>query len=73
MTPEERRRVFIDEVPQGQRPINDITRLYIQDRFAPPPNDHDVERESQHIAGNAWTRARSAFIREKFNRWFRRR
>jgi hypothetical protein len=72
MTPEERRQVFVDEVPEGQRPITDITHLYIQNRFAPPPADHDTQREAEHVASNAWTKARVAFIREKLHRWLRR-
>lgn len=72
MTPEERRQVFVDEVPEGQHPITDITHLYIHDRFAPPAADHDTQREAEHVASIAWTKARVAFIREKLHRWLRR-
>jgi transglutaminase-like putative cysteine protease len=71
-TPDERRRNLVDEVPEGEPPINSITELYTRDRFAPPVDDVEVQRRSVDEAGHSWTQARLAFLREKMRRWFRR-
>lgn len=67
-TPEERRLVLVDEVPDGEEPITGITGLYTQDRYAPP-----IPPEQQHAAEldarRAWRDARISFILEKFRRW----
>jgi hypothetical protein len=72
LTPDERRRRLIHEAPDGRQPINAITHLYIRDRFAPPVPE-DTQREAEHVAGTAWTKARAAFIMEKIRRWLGRR
>ena len=67
-TPEERRRELAKNVPDGKKPINDITYLYVENRFGPPrPKDKPAdETEAKH----AWSEARLAFIRRKFQKWF---
>lgn len=66
-TPNERRRVLVEAVPDGEHPINNITHLYTLDRFAPPHPDDQPRAEN--IARRAWREARLEFIREKFRRW----
>lgn len=66
-TPSERRRVLVEAVPDGERPINNITHLYTHDRFA-RPQPEDQER-AETIARRAWYEARIEFIREKIRRW----
>jgi hypothetical protein len=65
-TPDERRRYLVGEVPTGEKPINAITRAYIQNRYAPA---HRVDpRTKPEAIQEAWEEARWAFIRRKLDR-----
>lgn len=65
-TPDERRRYLVGEVPTGEKPINAITRAYIQNRYAP---EHRVDpRAKPETIDEAWEEARWAFIRRKLDR-----
>lgn len=66
-TPDERRRYLIGAVPEGEEPINSITRAYILDRYASPAK-RDGYRLSEQAAQSAWRQARQAFIRRKLRR-----
>ncbi|MBI5958294.1 MAG: transglutaminase domain-containing protein [Chloroflexi bacterium] len=63
-TPEERRQKLVDEIPEGSKPINAITRTYVEDRYAPPDRNKSGGVNSQ-IAQQAWQEARRTFIRRK--------
>lgn len=69
-TPDERRRVLIDGVPEGEKPINAITRAYVEDRYAAPEKIKDPAAGSSN-AHDAWQKARWAFIRRKLGWLFR--
>lgn len=71
-TPDERRRYLISEVPEGERPVNTITRLYIRDRYAAAPRLPE-QHESQSSVAEIWKDARRAFLRHKFGRFRRQR
>ena len=68
-TPDERRRALVGEVPEGEPPINAITRAYIEARYAPPQPD-DPQRV--RWVRQAWAEARRVLLRHKFARWLRR-
>ena len=68
-TPDERRRALVSEVPEGEPPINAITRAYIEARYAPPQPD-DPQRA--RWVRQAWAEARRVLLRRKFARWLRR-
>jgi hypothetical protein len=65
-TPDERRRYLVGEVPSGEKPINAITRAYIQNRYA--PKDRVNLEPQQEVIKEAWEEARWAFIRRKLDR-----
>lgn len=67
-TPEERRQTLINDVPDGERPITDITLLYTADRYA-PPQPENAQDEARKSAKRAWRDARMSFITEKLRRW----
>ena len=67
-TPEERRRVLVEEVPDGEQPIDMITHLYTRDRFGPPVSE-DYQEKNHTAAQKSWSSARMAFIFEKLRRW----
>ncbi len=67
-TPEERRLELVKNVPDGKKPINDITEMYVENRFAPPRITDKTADETE--AKLAWSEARMAFIRRKFQKWF---
>jgi transglutaminase-like putative cysteine protease len=67
-TPDERRRYLVDEVPEGEKPVNAITRAYVENRYGEPA-DREERIRSSHIAQQAWRDARRAFIRHKLARW----
>lgn len=69
-TPDERRRYMISEIPEGEPPINAITRSYIQNRYALVEAEEDQLNNA--IAQEAWRDARLIFIRRKLGRFFRR-
>jgi transglutaminase-like putative cysteine protease len=66
-TPDERRRFMIGELPEGEKPINFITRTYIQERYDRPDKQSAAAEQSQ-AAQEAWREARSVFIRRMFGR-----
>ncbi len=66
-TPDERRRYLIDEVPEGEKPINTITRAYIENRYA-APDRWQTDPAYQERAKEAWRDARWAFVRRKLAR-----
>jgi transglutaminase-like putative cysteine protease len=63
-TPDERRRYMVNELPEGETPINTITQAYIENRYA----EH-ISREAQihdsRVAQEAWQEARWTFVRRK--------
>jgi len=65
-TPDERRRYLVGEVPTGEKPINAITRAYIQNRYAPA--DRAAPAQPEDTIREAWEEARWAFIRRKLDR-----
>jgi hypothetical protein len=67
-TPEERRRTLVEEVPEGEQPIETITHLYTRDRFG-PPTSKDQQEKNNEVARQSWSTARLAFIFEKIRRW----
>ena len=69
-TPDEKRRALVSEVPEGEPPINAITRAYIEARYAPPQPD-DPQRA--RWVRQAWAEARRVLLRHKFARWLHRR
>ena len=69
-TPDERRRYLIGAVPEGEEPINSITRAYILDRYASPARQDGVANGQSVQA--AWREARMAFVQRKLA-WLRRR
>jgi hypothetical protein len=66
-TPDERRRYLVGKVPEGERPINTITRTYVEDRYA-RPGEPDTEIANSYSAREAWREARRTFIRRKLTR-----
>lgn len=64
-TPLERGRKLARSVPEGSRPIMDITDNYITERYAPP---NQVNRQDELDSDAAWRKARRAFIWNKFRR-----
>jgi transglutaminase-like putative cysteine protease len=71
-TPDERRRYLVDELPEGEKPINAITHAYIENRYAEPASREARVRNS-HVAQEAWQEARWTFIRRKLAQIFGRR
>jgi transglutaminase-like putative cysteine protease len=67
-TPDERRRFMIGRLPEGEKPINFITRAYIQERYDRPEKQGTFAEQSQ-AAQEAWREARWVFIRRKLGRW----
>ena len=67
-TPDERRRFMVSEIPEGEPPINTITRGYVQNRYAPA--DPESEGMGSQIAQDAWREARWVFIRRKIAELF---
>jgi len=67
-TPDERRRYLVGEVPEGEQPINAITRAYIQSRYDAPGKPNQLAEH--RLVKEAWQEARWLFIRHKFGRFF---
>ena len=68
-TPEERRQHIVTQLPQAERPVTAITRLYTVERYGAaqrrlPTEDH----RSYEVADQAWLDARGSIIK----RWLRR-
>jgi hypothetical protein len=68
-TPDERRRYLVGKVPEGEKPINTITRAYVEDRYAEPLRP-DSRVANSYLAQEAWREARRTFIRRKLARLF---
>jgi len=54
-------------VPEGEKPINTITRAYIENRYA-APDRWQTDPAYQERAKEAWRDARWAFVRRKLAR-----
>ncbi|MFW5692424.1 MAG: transglutaminase TgpA family protein, partial [Chloroflexota bacterium] len=67
-TTEERRRRIIQVIPQAQRPINAITRLYTVERYNREEPNPSREQQKNETVDSAWVDARSNILR----RWLRR-
>lgn len=66
-TPEERRRKVAQNLPQAERPVTAITRLYTSERYGPQRSADDIERREE-TANAAWGETRGRILR----RWLRR-
>ncbi|MBK8135859.1 MAG: hypothetical protein IPK52_08475 [Chloroflexi bacterium] len=73
LTPEERRRETMRQLPGSERPVTSITRLYAAERYGRAEQvDNDAARDQ---AETAWSDARSSILkrwRKKFMFWNRR-
>lgn len=69
-TTEERRRRIVQALPQAQRPINAITRMYATERYRRHDDDESPDQRKIDIADRAWTDARSSIL-QKWSRKFR--
>jgi len=68
-TPEERRNRVIEKLPQSERPVTAITRLYMRERYGPAsPNSTQAQHHHQ-VTERAWPEARNHILR----RWLRQR
>lgn len=67
-TPDERRRVIVNNLPAAEPPVSAITRMYTAERYGPGPK-HPMEAELHaEVADEAWSQARGNILR----RWLRR-
>jgi hypothetical protein len=64
-TPEERRDVYVRELPIAEPPITAITRLYTAERYGVP---RGTSEKRQETADRAWQAARGRIVK----RWARR-
>jgi hypothetical protein len=71
-TPMERGRRIAKEVPDGSRPVNTLTDLYIAERYAPPGRTGRRPLDEEQRVQSLWRSARRAFIQSKLRRWFNR-
>jgi hypothetical protein len=72
LTPEERRRETMRELPGAERPVTSITRLYAAERYG--PSDRTTSEQAQDQADAAWSEARRNILarwRRKFMFWRR--
>jgi transglutaminase-like putative cysteine protease len=67
-TPEEKRGVIISKLPQAERPITAITRMYTTERYSQHGADSPLGERHAEIAEEAWTTTRRQILR----RWLRR-
>lgn len=65
LTPEERRRETMRELPAAERPVTAITRLYAAERYGPA--DRKPSETTQEQADTAWSDARATILK----RWRR--
>jgi hypothetical protein len=63
---------MVSELPEGEKPINAITRLYMESRYGDPSAGRARFRNSR-VAQEAWTEARRTFLRRKLGRLLGRR
>lgn len=68
-TPEERRQQVAKSLPQAERPVTAITRLYTSERYGPGPRTPREPADHADIAEEAWSDARGNILM----RWLRRR
>lgn len=72
LTPEERRRETMRELPGAERPVTSITRLYAAERYGPA--DRTTSEQAADQADAAWSEARRNILarwRRKFMFWRR--
>jgi transglutaminase-like putative cysteine protease len=67
-TPEERRQEIIQKLPQAERPVTAITRLYTRERYGRGDGGTAEGTRNQQLADNAWTEVRRNIV----VRWLRR-
>ena len=68
-TPEERREEIVRYLPQAERPVSAITRLYIMARYGRSPDEGTAENARDiQIADNAWQETRQNILMK----WLRR-
>ncbi|GAB4525462.1 MAG: hypothetical protein OHK0046_41360 [Anaerolineae bacterium] len=67
-TPDERRRTIVRTVPQAERPVTAITRLYTTERYGPTGRNAAQSERNADVADQAWADTRGSIIR----RWLRR-
>ncbi len=68
-TPEERRKNIVRSVPQVERPVTAITRLYTTERYGPGVRHPAEGQRNTDIADRAWSETRANILQ----RWLRRR
>lgn len=66
-TPEERRRKFSQNLPQAERPVTAITRLYTSERYGRPLSADEQERRDEN-ASTAWRETRTKILARRFRR-----
>lgn len=67
-TPDERRKAIIRKLPQAERPVTAITRLYTRERYGRNVEGTAEGARNQQIAENAWPDVRRNIVM----RWLRR-
>ncbi len=67
-TPEERRRTIVRQLPQAERPVTAITRLYTTEKYSNRSQNPTQEQRTLDIVDQAWPDARSSIL----GRWARR-
>lgn len=73
-TPEERRRHIVRNVPQAERPVTAITRLYTSERYGPGVQHPAEAQQNANMAENAWGSTRKRILQrwlERFLPWRR--
>jgi transglutaminase-like putative cysteine protease len=68
-TTEERRKRIVQNLPQSERPVTAITRLYMRERYGRPVNQPGQVQHNSRVSEHAWEETRRYIIR----RWLRRR
>lgn len=68
LTPEERRREIVGQLPNAERPVSFITRAYTVERYNDPARSAASNMRNSELADEAWGDARGAILR----RWLRR-
>lgn len=68
-TPEERRRQILKSLPQAERPVTAITRLYTSERYGPGDRHPAQGQRNSDMADQAWTTTRGNILRRWMNRF----
>lgn len=68
-TPEERRQQILKTLPQAERPVTAITRLYTSERYGPSDRHPAENQRRTGIVDEAWTHTRSSILRRWLNRF----